>query len=804
MDTKNSPKGSEWRRWDLHLHAPETKLENCYGIGDEIWDKYVDFLEDSPVDAFGITDYFSADGYYTFKEKHATKYPESCKVIFPNIELRLAEAISKKNSNPHIHIVFDNNEEKCPKEKIDKFLTELKTLGENDDGVKLSCSDLSTEADFKSASVTIDGLKTALKETFGESRPYLIAFPAKNDGVRSVDGKSPRKILITDKIDKLSDLFLGGSGNIEYFLSEDRYESGKSQPKPVVSGSDAHSFDDLERLEGNVAGFEPAWIKCDLTFRGLQQICFEPIGRIFIGSEPSVETRKTNQATKFLSKLEIDKVSSYDDSNGVWFNAVDIPLNPELTVIIGNKGSGKSAIVDIVGLLGESRQQEYFSFLSDKGANKKFKQRGFAENFEAKITWESGSVIPKNLDDGIDITKPEAVRYIPQNYFEQLTNEIEIEEFRKEIEDVVFSHVEETERMGLSTFSELQEFKTQQSRQETSELKSKLRNLNVEILECEEQADPQHRQSLEEEQKLKNIELKSLVDAKPIEVDKPDEKDEAQKELSLRISKLIESRNIVEKSSKKITEIISQKKNRLQKLTSLLQSVTAIEKQILENKNELEEICKELGLNIASILKSKIDTSSIDEALTVVKDEISSFETDNKIELKESFVFDSLKTLPDLRNAYLFLKSTIENLKQQLGTPQRKYQAYLEKLEKWKKQRSEIVGKDIDPKSGSIRFLEQKISYIDKELGERLRKLLVDRKNIVQEIFDNKEQILDFYSDLKKSVQSRLGAVRTDGFSVDIDASFVMDRNFPKHFLNHINKTKRGVFHGSNNPEEDA
>ena len=243
--------------------------------------------------------------------------------------------------------------------------------------------------------MTIDELKRALKEIFGESKPYLITFPAKNDGVRSVDGKSPRKVLITDKIDKLSDVFFGDSGSIEYFLSEHRYENGKSLPKPVVSGSDAHSFDDLERLEGNVAGYEPTWIKCDLTFRGLQQICFEPEGRIFIGAEPSVENRKTNQATKFLSRLEVDKVSSYDGSNGDWFNAVDIPLNPELTVIIGNKGSGKSAVVDIIGLLGESRQQEHFSFLSDKGANKKFKQRGFAENFEAKVTWESGSVIPK-------------------------------------------------------------------------------------------------------------------------------------------------------------------------------------------------------------------------------------------------------------------------------------------------------------------------------------------------------------------------------------------------------------------------
>ena len=352
----------------------------------------------------------------------------------------------------------------------------------------------------------------------------------------------------------------------------------------------------------------------------------------------------------------------------------------------------------------------------------------------------------KNLNDGVDTTKPEAVRYIPQNYFEQLTNEIEIEEFRKEIEDVVFSHVEETERMGLSTFSELQEFKTQQTRQETSELKSKLRSLNIDILECEEQADPQHLQSLEEELKLKNIELKSLDAAKPAEVKKPDEKDEAQKTLSSRINKLIESRNNVEQLGKETTEIISQKKNRLQKLTSLLQSVKGIEKQKLDHRTELEPVCSELGLDIALILRVEIDTTSIDDALKVAKKEISSLEAENSIELKESFALDSLKTLPDLRNAYQFLSSTIEGLKQQLGTPQRKHQAYLEKLEKWKKQRCEIIGEDVDPKSGSIRYLEQKISYIDEDLGSRLKELLAGRKDIVQKIFDSKQQILDFYS----------------------------------------------------------
>ena len=77
-------------------------------------------------------------------------------------------------------------------------------------------------------------------------------------------------------------------------------------------------------------------------------------------------------------------------AKGSWFRNVAIPFNPELTAIIGNKGSGKSAIADILGLLGESRQQEHFSFLTDEARNRKFRQKGYAENFTATLTWASG------------------------------------------------------------------------------------------------------------------------------------------------------------------------------------------------------------------------------------------------------------------------------------------------------------------------------------------------------------------------------------------------------------------------------
>lgn len=62
--SKEFCRGSEWRIWDLHLHSPETKLnDNFHDPSGVVWEKYCKILNDSDVHAFGIADYFSADGF---------------------------------------------------------------------------------------------------------------------------------------------------------------------------------------------------------------------------------------------------------------------------------------------------------------------------------------------------------------------------------------------------------------------------------------------------------------------------------------------------------------------------------------------------------------------------------------------------------------------------------------------------------------------------------------------------------------------------------------------------------------------
>lgn len=796
--------GSLWRRWDLHLHTPATKLSSAYtgANDDEVWNRYIDTLEASPVEAFGITDYFSCESYFVLLDKYQKKYPETSKVFFPNIEFRLSDAISAGGDNPHLHVLFDYDPQVCPKTKLEAFLSNLKTKGEDGDGARVPCSSLKSKRDFEAASVSFDEVRQSLSEVFGQnSLAYLIAFPAKNDGVRSTDRSSPRKILITEKIDRYSDLLFGSRDSSEFFLKPDRYSEGVSRAKPVVSGSDAHSFEDLERLDGNVAAYPSTWIKADLTFRGLRQICFEPEARVYIGMEPEVETRKQSQSTKFLSSLKIGQVAGYSESNGRWFKGVEIPLNPELTAIIGNKGSGKSAIVDILGLLGNSRQEEYFSFLSATPGNKKFRQRGYAENFVATAEWLSGDITQKLLSDRCDASKPEAVRYLPQNYFEQLTNEIEIESFRREIEEVVFSHVDETEKLGKSSFSELEQFKTLTSKQETSALKTRLRELNLEIVELEEKSDPKFRKALEEELTSKQAELRALDKAEPAEPPKPGIQSEEQKALAAEVERLSEWLQVIANAEQVAIDTLGRKKANLQRIVSLAHSISALANDITLKKLELKSACAELGVDVHEIIHMEIDTTPLEEKKEVAQREIAAAQIDNNFEIDPSKNPVIPTTIPDLQAAQAQLKEKIEETRELLGAPQRKYQAYLDKKRVWTAQRNTILGSAGAAEPGTIRALQQQLAFIDGELSEDITSRRAKRREIVESIYKSKKQILDFYADLKESVEAQLRSVRTTEFSISIDASFLPGRTFLTTLMRHVNHRRKGTYKDSEQAE---
>jgi exonuclease SbcC len=352
-------KGSIWRKWDLHLHTPGTKLSDNFKLQDgesEIWDKYCRYIEESDVSVFGITDYFCSDNYWKFLDVFSTKYPDSKKIFFPNIEFRLPIAVNRKGEEVNIHLIFDNA---IPKSKIDEFLISVKTHVTDSSEVRVKCKNLKKEH-FVSATVSLEELKRSLKEVFGTSKPYLVVAAANNAGLRPTN--SPRKLSITDEIDKACDAFFGGIQNVQYYLGSSRYEDDSitSKPKPVLTGCDAHSFEDLETKLGKklVDTNDPSivictntWIKADCSFEGLKQVVYEPKFRILVQQdEPRSSNRKIDSIKfNFPSNVRISRIDS-SDIQDFCLKSLNSKINFSnyFTCLVGGRGTGKSTIINLI------------------------------------------------------------------------------------------------------------------------------------------------------------------------------------------------------------------------------------------------------------------------------------------------------------------------------------------------------------------------------------------------------------------------------------------------------------------------
>jgi ABC-type cobalamin/Fe3+-siderophores transport system ATPase subunit len=335
---KRYERGSEWRKWELHLHVPGTKLADGYGSPPD-WDRFCQIIEESDAAAFGITDYFSVASIYEFTGQHHARFPQTEKVFFPNIEFRLTDVVNADSQNVNVHLLFRPD---VTRARLEKLLSELKIQSTDASERNLRCSELQTEEQFMRATVTRADLRYAIQETFGSkvdrTDDVLILIPANNDGIRAAGGQLRRREL-ADEIDKLCDAIYGNRGNTDWFLRADRYDdtTQRSVPKPVFAGCDAHSFEQLEQSLGRAIREESnrkeiTWIKADPTYEGLLQTLIEPGSRVSLSD--AIPNYK--EPYKYIAAAHFAHADEFPSS---------IQLNQSLVSIIGSRSSGKSALL---------------------------------------------------------------------------------------------------------------------------------------------------------------------------------------------------------------------------------------------------------------------------------------------------------------------------------------------------------------------------------------------------------------------------------------------------------------------------
>nr|WP_235028126.1 hypothetical protein [Enterobacter mori] len=166
---KRFPNGSDWRKWDLHVHTPQSSLENQYGND---WDAYLSAIEafSDEIAVMGATDYCTITGYERLLSYRAQGRIANIEAVFPNIEFRITPE-TQKDKGVNIHLIINPEDVG----HVDKIKHALGRLFFRYDGQNYSCSD----QQLTELGIAVAGLSSPernLRDGINQFKPSFDAF----------------------------------------------------------------------------------------------------------------------------------------------------------------------------------------------------------------------------------------------------------------------------------------------------------------------------------------------------------------------------------------------------------------------------------------------------------------------------------------------------------------------------------------------------------------------------------------------------------------------------------------------------
>ncbi len=591
---RNSIQGSLWNRWDLHFHTPSSSFD--YRNKSVTNQQIISQLLKEQIKVVAITDHHVID---IDRIKQLQKLGGEEITILPGIELR------DEHGGEPIHYICIFPE--------DSDLENIWTTFQGKLG--LTPKNIVEKGGDEKVYVQIGEAAPLTRELGGV---ISIHAGAKSNSIENISNREQfQQRLKYDITKEYVDLLeIGQLKDIDRHL--DIIFPATGLDKPLIICSDNHDVNDYQIKV-------PLWLKADPTFRGLLMVLHEPRSRVFIGDQPEQFRRIEQNSTKYIKSITIRRKEDAPESES-WFDNT-IVFNPDLVAIIGNKGSGKSALADTLGLLGSTKNWEWFSFLSDE----RFCHltAGHADHYEATLEWASGEKTTRCLVDEIKPEEVERIKYLPQDHVERICNEIVgigEERFEKELESVIFSHVPEVQRLGNRTFDKLVQFKTGEKQNRIDSIIKQLQEVCRERAALELEDDPKVKRELTEKIKQRRIELEAHDRIKLEEVPNPSLKngeDEAG-------SSLLKSLQTKEEAKKKVVdgiatteEILRNSERRLAISNRLFEKIENFKKEFDAFKNSLEEEAIEVGLKAEDLITFSSDLQPIqkikEEAINTIK-----------------------------------------------------------------------------------------------------------------------------------------------------------------------------------------
>lgn len=482
-------RGSVFRKWDLHVHTPESfengfefsSAEDKQYYSNDIWEKYINHLERiEDIAVLGITDYFTIEGYKRVLFYKQENRLQNFDLILPNIEFRTEQLINGRRLN--YHVIFSEEIDVTTLEN--EFLQELHIEmvgGEsrilNRQNIEMIGKSLKKQhAKFKGRNDYIVGCQNisisleeilrilnAKESLFGGK--YLLVLPEEVWSSISWDGQGH---LVKKNLLYKSDMIFSSNAGTRDFALGLKHEGSESFLKefgclkPCIHGSDAHNFEQLCRPSEN----RFCWIKADTSFEGLKQILYEPEDRVRI--QPATPEHRKNVYT-------LDSVTITDSriSSDLSIKEETILLNKDLVAIVGGKGTGKTALLDLIANCFEDRCKRN---VLDRNS---FVQRIEAERSDLGIGLE---FIGENIESfSKTLTSQQfcwdtKITYLPQGKIEEFSSNRQ--KLNEKIQEIVFGSGEIIEKGYKQKFEEI--------RQEIKQTVDDIDDTNREIYKLEE------------------------------------------------------------------------------------------------------------------------------------------------------------------------------------------------------------------------------------------------------------------------------------------------------------------------------
>ena len=717
---------------------------------------------------YALMDYWTFEGWFALKRRlRQSGSPKLTKTVFPGIELRLAAPTSCRLN---AHVLFSDE---VDDQVLHDFKSALQVEIINRPLSDNSLIDLARQVSegklrvhgFKKAEVDSDDPKAlfagaTIAEINCESYKRAIEKVPKgqaigfmpydtSDGLSEVKwqdhyayflGLFTSSPIFETRNGDLRGAFVGEEtpANSKWIKS---FQASLGQPRLAVSGSDAHRFvgeagNNDKRGYGDFPSSKVTWIKADTTFLGLLQTIKEPAKRSFIGERPPKLLEVEQNKTYFIDRVEVRK-NTGSTVTDEWLSSCNLPLNPDLVAIIGNKGSGKSALADVIALLGNSKQKDHFSFLSTKRFRAKPKE--LAKHFKGQMTWRDETKSEAiALSDDPEPTAVELVRYIPQAHFEKLCNDHisgRSDVFENELRAVIFDHTSGAIRQKALDFSQLIEQQESSYRDQLGEYRKDLKRLNQEIEAIEAQLQPDVRKSLEELLVLKKKQIEEHNKIPPKVDPKPSEQlTVEQQQAATTLEEINVKLKEIEDRERIATTVAASLTAKSQSIQTLRERLRILQRQFKTFQQETIVDLQALGLELSAIATLTVDEGPLDKAVQAIAQQ--------RIGLAEKVETDVTEKQQLLEKQVLF--------NAELNEPQLRYQQSLKAMQAWQEKLTELTGAEDVP--DTLRGVEARIGQLD-QLPSALTDRRAKRLQLSGEIFDILESQRKAREELFKPVQ---------------------------------------------------